>query len=305
MTEPTSAIVLGAGGLLGSAVRSRLVQLGTDPVTNSAFAWNDAERFGEQVRAMLPDDPTRPVALLWCAGRGHVGASSQVLVAEHALLESLRATLIGRVAAGGRVRLVLASSAGAVWSGATRFPVTSATPACPRNPYGVAKLEQEQTVLALRGDGVDVRIARLSNLYGPGQRLDKPQGLLSHLVANAVANRPTQIFVPLDTARDYIHTLDAARAFVALATDTDADRPVRILATGRTHTIAAVVAMLGRILRRRVPLTYSIRPESRLQPRALAFRPDVVAATRSVPLEAGMRALITDRLAGVRVGALA
>ena len=54
-------------------------------------------------------------------------------------------------------------------------------------------------------------IGRFSNLYGPGQNLGKLQGLISRLALSAVTRQPINIFVPLDTIRDYVYVDDAAQ----------------------------------------------------------------------------------------------
>ena len=49
-------------------------------------------------------------------------------------------------------------------------------------PYGHEKLIQEKLFTNLAEQtGSDLLIGRLSNLYGPGQKLTKPQGLIAHV----------------------------------------------------------------------------------------------------------------------------
>ena len=80
--------------------------------------------------------------------------------------------------------------------------------------YGRAKLRQEQTLATWSRQRPDVStiVVRVSNLYGPGQRLDKPQGLISHMARSVIYGRPIHIFVPLDTVRDYLFAEDAGVA---------------------------------------------------------------------------------------------
>ena len=54
-------------------------------------------------------------------------------------------------------------------------------------------------------------IGRIANLYGPGQNLDKPQGLVSQLCAAHLERRPVSIWVSLDTLRDYLYAPDCAQ----------------------------------------------------------------------------------------------
>ena len=86
----------------------------------------------------------------------------------------------------------------------------------PVSPYGFAKLDQEGLV-ATWAEATQVRtiVGRLANLYGPGQNVAKPQGLISQLVLSTLLRRPTSIYVPLDTMRDYLYVDDAGTGCVA------------------------------------------------------------------------------------------
>ena len=53
-------------------------------------------------------------------------------------------------------------------------------------------------------------LGRLANVYGPGQTLGKPQGLLSQLCLADATGRPLPVFVSMDTIRDYLYAGDAA-----------------------------------------------------------------------------------------------
>ena len=75
-----------------------------------------------------------------------------------------------------RGSILLASSAGGVHAGDLRQPATETSVATPVSEYGRTKLGQEQLLAELTADRplTSCVVARYSNLYGPGQRLDKP-----------------------------------------------------------------------------------------------------------------------------------
>jgi UDP-glucose 4-epimerase len=78
------------------------------------------------------------------------------------------------------------------------------------------KLVMEQLVAELaEATGARGVLGRISTLYGPGQRIDKPQGFVAHLCKSFLTRRPMTIYVPLDTMRDYIYADDAAEVIVA------------------------------------------------------------------------------------------
>ena len=50
--------------------------------------------------------------------------------------------------------------------------------------------------------------------YGSGQNVQKQQGLVSAACLSLLKKRPLEIFVPLDTIRNYLYVEDAARVIV-------------------------------------------------------------------------------------------
>ena len=90
-------------------------------------------------------------------------------------------------------------------------PFTEHTEPAPISPYGRAKLRSEEiaTAFAVR-TSTALLVGRLANLYGPGQNLDKPQGLISQLCRAQLTRQPLSVSVPLDTMRDYLFVDDAA-----------------------------------------------------------------------------------------------
>src|SRR5699024_9202621 len=98
--------------------------------------------------------------------------------------------------------------------------------------------------------GVPVAIGRLANLYGPGQNLEKPQGLISQLSLSHHTAVPVNVYVSLDTLRDYLYVDDAAALVVDLV-ETIAASPgsgavTKILASGHSVSVAALLGELNR-----------------------------------------------------------
>lgn len=98
----------------------------------------------------------------------------------------------------------------------------------PGSPYAASKVAAEAAVLAeVRCRGLDAVIVRPTNLYGPGQALDK-------LIPVAVRKLCTNELVPLygngRQIREWVHVEDVARLLVHLALDEDA-RGVSLLAS--------------------------------------------------------------------------
>ncbi len=124
----------------------------------------------------------RPWVLAWCAGAGVVATGEEALAAEVRVFERVTDALTASVR---RVRTAWSSSprrpAGSM-PGSTPAPFDERTTPRPLVAYGRAKLAMEAAVDRLASaTGVRVVLGRLANVYGPGQTLGKPQGLLSQL----------------------------------------------------------------------------------------------------------------------------
>lgn len=303
--------LLGGGGLLGTAMRGAVRRRGLHGLTFSGLPWGDPEtceailRAAHEARFAEGGVREAPWLVLWCAGGGNVGADPRAMAAETDLLTRF-ATMVRDLTEQYRTRTAFsfASSGGAIWSGSSHRVLDEQTPPAPIHPYGRAKLEQEAILRdTLAGDpGIALRCARISNLYGCRPAARPPSGLIGHLVRNALRRTPTSIYVPLDTQRDYVHADHAASLMlgdVVDALDQPAGAPlVDLIASGRSETIAAVVATLERVLTRRVPLTVGYSELAARQPRILAFRSRRRDLARLDPhgLAAGLRHVVDGNL---------
>lgn len=296
--------VVGGGGLLGrqlvacATTAGRAVHASTvpwhDPAASVSVLARDAERllgaFGS-------------VDLLWAAGAGVVATGQDALDREVSVLDALVDELLAACARhpGTTVRMFLASSAGGVYSGSTGPPFTETTPPSSLSPYGTAKLAAESAVRRLTGGGASVLVGRIANLYGPGQNLAKPQGLITQLCRAEVQRSPLLIYVSLDTARDYVYVRDAARMVLAgmdrLADVGPGTTVVKILASQSAVTLATIIGELSRITKRRAPVVLGTSASTPFQTRDLRFRSTVwpeVDRLATTTLASGIGATFAD-----------
>ncbi len=292
------AWVVGSGGLLGSALLRALADRGTEHFRPpEPFVWENAGRLDAQleaaVRAFASALASRASSgarweLYWAAGIATMGSSEEGLAPETRALTHLLRLLAGeRSSRDAPGAVALASSAGAIYAGSNAALVSEETPPAPNTAYARAKLEQEELVtsFALQGGRTTALLARLSTLYGPGQARGKPQGLIAHIARSVVRNLPVQIYVPLDTVRDYIAADDAAAAMIA-ALRARSEHPgarTRIIASERPTTIAEIVGIFRRVARRAPRIVTSASRLSALYPRRMQFRSVADPATARPP----------------------
>lgn len=109
---------------------------------------------------------------------------------------------------------VYVSSGGTVYGNSTAHaPIREDHRNVPLSPYGITKLACERYVLMYREvHGVDVRIVRPSNVYGPGQRPFRGQGIVATVLAQLLAGRRVQVYGDGSTVRDYLFIDDFCTA---------------------------------------------------------------------------------------------
>jgi UDP-glucose 4-epimerase len=306
---PDPVWVVGAGGLLGRGVVSALKARDHEVLTSS-IPWHDPAAAkaslaaGAQELRSLADG--RPWMLIWCAGAGVTGTSQADLDSEldvfKAALESIAGTLCALDSSPGR--MFLASSAGGVYAGAPNPPFSEESTPQPLAPYGFAKLAAERAATEFAAvSGTRLLIGRVANLYGPGQNLAKPQGLISVFAKAYLTGQPVSVYVSLDTLRDYIFIDDAAALVVDCmrrlsAPDVVAGQTViKIIATQRADTIGALIGACKTVFKRRPRIVLGASPYAKAQAHDLRLRSVVWTELDNrpfTPLPVGIDATVRD-----------
>ncbi len=143
-----------------------------------------------------------------------------------------------------RSRFILASS-GAVYKPDDRPHREAEAALAPSDVYGRTKLHAEEFVadFASRCE-LKAVIVRLFNVVGPGET--NPH-LLPELVAQLKAGRSVVRLGNLTPRRDYIHVLDAAKGFAAVATGNGVDYGATIVVNLGTSRACSVIEIVEKI----------------------------------------------------------
>lgn len=309
--------IIGRGGLLGSAVSAAAQRDGRfrEWQPAGAFTWADGAALRAECAraagAFLTFAGGSPWAVLWAAGIGVVGSPQETLAGDtQALsyfLEALSEAKKTHSCAEGTV--AIASSAGAVY-GPASHPLSEGSPTRPVSAYGREKLRQEELLKAWAATEKCRGLAlRFSNLYGARQRPGKAQGFLSRLSKCLIHRTPLHLFVPLATVRDYLHVDDAAASTLAslrAMRSHDKAWAVKIVASGRTTTLAEVIGTFALVAKRRPLLVSAPSPVAAQHPGAVSFRsalwPEADPPPRTLP--AGVAELHAHHLSLHRQGRL-
>ena len=248
----------------------------------------------QQFRLRLLSEKATSWNIYWCAGAGVVGTSAEQLAAETATLRFFLDQLsdaIANLPSAVTGQIFLASSAGGVYGGSAGRPLTEATIPHPISDYGRGKLAHEEILRDWVRElpNVSTLIGRLSNLYGPGQHLEKPQGLISHMSRCLIFSVPVRIFVPLDTIRDYLFVEDAATRIVAGMRRLRREAPngghhvIKIFGSGSETSVASLIGVFRQIAKRHLRLISSQSAVRSQQPAGLQFRSIVWADESPLP----------------------
>jgi UDP-glucose 4-epimerase len=291
--------IVGGSGLLGAGVTRALEgQAWQIWQPSAAIPWADPAARPRCLAAAVAEFAalvarTRPRSwtICWCAGAAVVGTSAEGLAEETDTFRQFLA-LLGEArplpAVSGR--LFLASSAGGIYAGRPEARISERLPPRPLSPYGQTKLAQEQALAAWAGarPGISTLVGRFANLYGPGQHLDKPQGLISHMSRCLIYGRPVHVYVSLDTIRDYLFADDAGRLVVdglgRLEREASgaARHVVKIFGSEREISVAGIVGLFRRLAKRQLRIVFGILPVGHHQPLRLQFRSEVWPDQRGV-----------------------
>lgn len=289
------AWVLGASGLLGSALVRALRQGNIDVHQPSTrFSWREVETAKSQLALEADAFGKRAESfhrwtVFWAAGVGSMASQPGALNSEELLLGTLLEAL-GNHASLRKLpaTFVLSSSAGALYGGAPAACYGESSPISPSTPYAESKLRQEQLVDAFATDNrmANGLILRYSTLYGPGQAREKPQGLISQIARRIVANEPANIYVPLDTIRDYLHADDAAMRTVDTlrATREHYGRTtMKIIASEQATSIATLIGIFQRVSDRKPRIVTSASSISSRYARCVQFLSEEPAGKPHAP----------------------
>ena len=305
---PLKTWVIGAGGLIGSGiVRHRGVrsfaagQIPWDTPEAAAILSSELDRF----ITWVGDDNW---SIVWAAGAGVMHTSQDELDAERAVFEQFCRRL-GRKTPHGRGGLFFVSSAGGAYAGSVDPPFGVDTAPVPLNPYGSSKIAQEVIAESQLAGRVPVTIGRVANAYGPGQNVAKRQGLVTELCLNALLNRPATIFAPLTTLRDYVYVDDIAAVVVPdllrMATADASARQLRVIASGRSVSIAELLVLVERATGRYIGVRHTFTGDAHVLDLRLEGRNDPlfdgIAAT---PLDVGISLVYQDLLTRLGAGTL-
>lgn len=261
-----SCVVVGGGGFIGTNLCAHLAREG---YRTTAFG----HRFVTQqpgIRQIRGDSCDADAIAAVVAGADLVidlaypsvpALSEDNLPAALARVARCAEVVVAACLRGGVRRLVVASSGGTVYGPSTEPLLREDHPTDPGSAHGIVSLAMEKTVaMSARRSGLDYRILRIGNAYGPWQTAGRGQGFIAQAIADCIGGRPIVLYGDGSAVRDWIHVDDVCAALERLLAYRGRP-PIFNIGSGRGASLMEVVRLVERHLDRAATLDHrSARP---------------------------------------------
>ena len=154
-------------------------------------------------------------------------------------------------------KVVFISSGGAVYGKKGVCPVNEDTVTYPITSYGIQKLTIEKLLYLYRYQkGLDYRVIRLANPYGPYQRPNGQLGVITTFIYQALKGDTLKVYGDGSVVRDFIYIDDAMRGIINIANG-ESDLRVFNLGSGKGTSISEVINMIRSVINDNISVEYN------------------------------------------------
>ncbi len=154
-------------------------------------------------------------------------------------------------------KVVFVSSGGAVYGKESKCPLNEKTPTNPITSYGIQKVSIEKLLYLYNYMyGLDYRIIRLTNPYGPYQRPNGILGAVTTFTYKALKGEEIQVYGDGSVVRDFIYIDDAVRGIQKIVEGTDRHHTFN-LGCGYGTSIKQVLNSIERALNIKLNVKYT------------------------------------------------
>ncbi|GJN88521.1 hypothetical protein Rhopal_001487-T1 [Rhodotorula paludigena] len=280
-------LVTGGAGFVGSHLVDRLMFLGHDVVVlDSFFSGNKttlSHWVGHPNFELIRGDVVEPI-LLEVDQIYHLACPASPKAYQRNAVKTLKTSFIGTqnmlgLAKRTKARFLL-SSTSEVYGSPTVHPQPetywgNVNPNGPRACYDEGKRVAEALTYGYaRQDGVDVRVARIFNCFGPRMSADDGR-LVSNFVVAALRGEPLQIYGDGSATRSLMFVHDLVTGLISLMDSSYADTPVNIGSSDEGTVLSWAEAILSLVRDLRAAGQISPLPAGKRES-VIEFLPEVV-----------------------------
>lgn len=254
-------LVFGAGGFIGTNLCRALLAQG-----HTVRASGRHQSFPEALCGCdwIPGDFSDPIclatAISGCEVVFHLANSSTPASANVDKVADLHVNvastlhMLDTCRETGVSRVVFVSSGGTIYGIPSLIPTPETAPTNPITAYGISKLAIEKYLSLYEYlYGLDYRVLRLANPFGPYQTALKNQGVIAAFVRQALAGKPIEMWGNGSVIRDYIYIDDVVEALILAATHLGPSRIFNI-GSGEGRSLNDISAAISRSLGTEIPV---------------------------------------------------
>jgi len=167
-------------------------------------------------------------------------------------------------------------------------------PVGPRGVYDESKRFAEALTMAYhRYHGVDTRIVRIFNTYGPRMRMDDGR-VVPNFICQALRGEPLTVYDTGDRTRSFCYVDDMAEGFVRLLGSSETT-PVNMGNPGTEMSMVDLARLIAQLANSRSEIVFVTPQDERTKDDPKTRQPDISKAKRvlgwepRVPMEVGLR----------------
>jgi UDP-glucose 4-epimerase len=225
---PTTSIVTGGAGFIGSHVVDALLARGDSVTVIDDLSTGEARRVAPEAELRELDivdlpalsavfEQVRPGAVFHLAAQASVVASVEDPGRDCEV--NVKGTLnVLEAAARLAAPVVFTSTGGALYGDEAPMPTSEERIPAPLSPYGASKWAAEAYVKTWSlSSGISDAICRLGNVYGPRQSPHGEAGVVAIFSHHLYAGSAPKLYGDGKPTRDYVYVGDVVRALLAAA----------------------------------------------------------------------------------------
>lgn len=153
-------------------------------------------------------------------------------------------------------KVVFISSGGTVYGNPDNYPIVEDTVTCPISSYGIQKLTIEKMLYMYRYQyGLDYRIIRLANPYGPYQRPNGVLGVVTTFIYRALTDGKLLVYGDGTVIRDFIFISDAIDGILKVSNGENEQR-VFNLGSGKGTSVNEVISAIRETINHDLTVQY-------------------------------------------------
>lgn len=154
-------------------------------------------------------------------------------------------------------KVIFISSGGTVYGKERSCPLNEETATYPISSYGIQKITIEKLLYLYQYlYGLDYRVIRLANPYGPYQRPDGVLGVVTTFIYKALNGEPITIYGDGSVIRDFIYIEDAVRGILNIVKGDSAYKTFN-LGSGYGTSVKEVLNIVKKVLEVDVDVKYT------------------------------------------------